>query len=96
MHSFLKVADIAVWVLFGLCLMLDLYSLFLSIRRIMGHRGPSPVAFVPLLGYVLRIVTLESRAPLRAAALCAGAAVIHVLLAFGVPALVRAFLRRRG
>lgn len=96
MHPLIEVADIVVWVLFGLCLMLDLYSLFLSIRRIMGHRGPSPVAFVPLLGYVLRIVTLERSAPLRTAALCAGAAVIHVFIGFGVPALVRALLRRRG
>ncbi|WP_437587640.1 hypothetical protein [Sorangium sp. So ce1000] len=94
MQQLLAAVDVVLWALFGLSVALDLYSLYLSIRLVLGFRGRSPVAFVPLLGYVLRIVTSE-RSLVRMALLCAAAAVIHVIIAFGAPALVRFLLKKR-
>jgi hypothetical protein len=85
----LAALNIGLWAFFGLGVLIELVSLYLSVRRVLGHSGPSPVLGAPLAIYLIRIGTIWPTTATRFGAMVAVAVLAHGLMGFGIPALVR-------
>jgi hypothetical protein len=78
-------------------LVLDLVSSFLAIQRIVKGRGRSGLPFVTLILYLCILVVIRlPGVPVSAKVLAfLSAASMHVALIFGLPHLVRSYLKKR-